>query len=100
MAAVVQFIGGTPELALQITWRMYEITLGEHETFKIPALDFRGAPLGIDIRRVVETGIVPAIDTGLAHREAGVGQVGAGIAEAPIACFVQALEAFVAELPI
>ena len=98
--AVVQFIGGTPELALQITWRMYEITLGEHETFKIPALDFRGAPLGIDIRRVVETGIVPAIDTGLAHREAGVGQVGAGIAEAPIACFVQALEAFVAELPI
>jgi hypothetical protein len=97
--AVVQFIGGTPEQAIETTRRMYEITLGEHETFRIPALDFRGAPLGIDVRRVVETGIVPAIDTGLAHREAGVGQVGAGIAEAPIACFVQALEAFVAGLP-
>ncbi|MBI2160534.1 MAG: DUF1116 domain-containing protein [Candidatus Rokubacteria bacterium] len=97
--AVVQFVGGTAELALDTTRRMYEITLGEHETFRIPALDFRGAPLGIDIRRVVETGIAPAIDTGLAHREAGVGQVGAGIAEAPIACFVQALEAFVAGLP-
>jgi hypothetical protein len=97
--AIVQFIGGTPELALETTRRMYEITLGEHEAFRIPALDFRGVPLGIDIRRVVETGITPAIDTGIAHRQAGVGQIGAGVSEAPLPCFVQALEAFVAGLP-
>lgn len=97
--AIVQFIGGTAELALDTTRRMYEITLGEHETFKIPALDFRGAPVGIDIRKVVETGITPTINTGIAHREAGVGQVGAGISEAPMECFARALEAFVAGLP-
>ena len=91
--------GGTPRLAVETTERMYEITLGEHETFKIPALDFRGTPVGIDIRRVVETSIVPVIDTGIAHRQAGVGQIGAGLAEAPMSCFVEALEAFVAGLP-
>ncbi|MEE8213129.1 MAG: hypothetical protein V3R79_00920, partial [Alphaproteobacteria bacterium] len=57
-------------------------------------LDFRGCPLGIDIRKVVETGIQPAIDTGIAHKNPGVGQIGAGMTVAPMACFVQALEAF------
>jgi len=94
--AIVQFVGGTPRLAVETTQRMYEITLAEHETFRIPALDFRGVPLGIDVRKVVETGIVPTIDTGIAHREPGVGQVGAGFSEAPMACFVQALEALAA----
>lgn len=97
--AIVQFVGGTPRLAVETTERMYEITLGEHETFRIPALDFRGTPLGIDVRKVVETSIVPVIDTGIAHRQAGVGQIGAGLAEAPMSCFVEALEAFVAGLP-
>ncbi|MBI2493172.1 MAG: DUF1116 domain-containing protein [Candidatus Rokubacteria bacterium] len=97
--AIVQFVGGTPRLAVETTERMYEITLGEHETFRIPALDFRGTPLGIDVRKVVETSIVPVIDTGIAHRQAGVGQIGAGLAEAPVSCFVEALEAFVAGLP-
>jgi hypothetical protein len=97
--AIVQFVGGTPRLAVETTERMYEITLGEHETFRIPALDFRGTPVGIDVRRVVETSIVPVIDTGIAHRQAGVGQIGAGLAEAPMACFIQALEALVAGLP-
>lgn len=97
--AIVQFVGGTPRLAVETTERMYEITLSEHETFKIPALDFRGTPVGIDVRRVVETSIVPVIDTGIAHRQAGVGQIGAGLAEAPTACFIQALEALVAGLP-
>jgi hypothetical protein len=96
--AIVQFVGGTAERALETTRRMYEITLAEHESFRVPALDFRGVPLGIDVRRVVETGIVPVIDTGIAHREPGVGQIGAGLSEAPMACFVRALEAFVAEL--
>jgi hypothetical protein len=95
--AIVQFIGGTAEVATATTRRMYEITMGEHEVFRIPALDFRGTPVGIDFRKVVETGIVPVIDTGIAHRRAGIGQIGAGFSQAPMACFVQALEAFAAE---
>lgn len=89
--AIVQFVGGTPQLAVDTTTAMYEITLAEHETFRIPALDFRGTPVGIDVRKVVETGIQPMIDTGIAHRKAGVGQIGAGFSEAPMECFVTAL---------
>ena len=92
--AIVQFVGGTARLAVETTEEMYEITLGEHETFKIPVLDFRGTPVGIDLRKVVETGITPAIDTGIAHREAGIGQIGAGLSRAPMECFVRALDAF------
>lgn len=91
--AIVQLVGGTPQLALDTTRDMYEITLAEHETYRIPALDFRGTPLGIDVRKVVETGITPVIDTGIAHREAGVGQIGAGLSAAPMECFIQALTA-------
>jgi len=91
--AIVQLVGGTCQLALDTTRDMYEITLAEHETYRIPALDFRGTPLGIDVRKVVETGITPVIDTGIAHREAGVGQIGAGLSAAPMECFIQALEA-------
>jgi len=92
--AIVQFVGGTARLAVETSEEMYEITLGEHETFKIPVLDFRGTPVGIDVRKVVETGITPAIDTGIAHREAGIGQIGAGLSRAPMECFVRALDAF------
>ena len=91
--AIVQFVGGTPELALRTTLDMYEITLAEHEVFKIPALDFRGTPLGIDVRRVVESGLTPVIDTGIAHRQAGIGQIGAGLSQAPMECFIAAVEA-------
>jgi hypothetical protein len=91
--AIVQFVGGTPRLAVETTHRMYEITLAEHETFRIPALDFRGTPLGIDIRKVAETGIVPTIDTGIAHREPGVGQIGAGLVKPPMEAFVKAVRA-------
>jgi hypothetical protein len=91
--AIVQFVGGTSRLARETTERMYEITAGEHETFRIPALDFRGTPVGIDVRKVVATGITPAIDTGIAHREPGIGQIGAGLTAAPLACFVRAVEA-------
>jgi hypothetical protein len=94
--AIVGFVGGNAELALQTTLDMYEITLGEHETFKIPALDFRGTPVGIDVRRVVETGLTPVIDTGIAHRQAGIGQIGAGLSQAPLECFIAALEALAA----
>jgi hypothetical protein len=91
--AIVQFVGGTPQRATETTELMYEITLGEHEAFKIPALDFRGTPIGIDVRKVVATGITPAINTGIAHREAGIGQIGAGLTSAPMECFVNALDA-------
>jgi hypothetical protein len=97
--AIVQFVGGSAALALDLTRRMYEITLDEHQTFRIPALDFRGTPLGIDARKVVETGITPVIDTGIAHRTPGVGQIGAGLSEAPMDCFIQALEALAAAVP-
>jgi len=95
--AVVQYIGGTPQFAVETTLKMYEITAGEHETFQIPNLNFRGTPFGIDIRKVVETGITPVINTGIAHRKPGIGQIGAGLTEAPMGCFVRALEA-VAEI--
>src|SRR5258706_2353886 len=75
---IVTFVGSTPKDALNATLEMYEITAAEHQQFTIPALDFRGTPTGIDIRKVVEKGITPRINTGVAHKQAGVGQVGAG----------------------
>ncbi len=92
--AIVQFIGGTADQALGYTRKMYEITLAEHPTYKIPALDFRGTPCGIDITKVVETGIVPVVNTGIAHKVPGVGMVGAGLVKPPMACFTEALVAF------
>jgi succinyl-CoA synthetase alpha subunit len=92
--AIVQFVGGTPDDALAITRRMYEITLAENEVYRIPILDFRGTPTAIDLRKVVETGILPAINTGIAHREPGVGMVGAGLVKPPANCFRDALAAF------
>jgi len=95
--AIVQYVGGTPQKAVETTMRSYEITVGEHNTFKIPALNFRGTPLGIDIRKVVETGFTPVINTGIACARPGIGQIGAGITAVPMECFVKALEAFVAK---
>ncbi len=91
--AMVQFVGGTPEDALAYTREMYEITLARNGEFSLPALDFAGTPTGIDLRRVVDSGILPVINTGIAHREAGIGQVGAGVVRAPMACFEKALAA-------
>jgi hypothetical protein len=91
--AITQFVGGTPQLALQTTLEMYEITFGEHENLTIPTLNFRGTPLGIDVRKVMETGILPQINTGIAHRNPGVGMVGAGILRAPEQCFRDAFKA-------
>jgi hypothetical protein len=95
--AIVTFVGGTPQDALHATLEMYEITVGEHKHFTMPALDFRGTPTGIDIRKVVELGITPRINTGIAHRKPGVGQVGAGLVRPPMAIFQQALMAFARE---
>jgi hypothetical protein len=91
--AIVTF-SGTPQDALNATLEMYEITTAEHTAFTIPALDFRGTPTGVDIRKVVELGITPRINTGIAHKEAGVGQVGAGLVRPPMNVFEDALVAF------
>ncbi|MGA9534070.1 MAG: DUF1116 domain-containing protein [Anaerolineales bacterium] len=88
--AIVRFISGTPEMAMEATLEMYQITVAEHKHFKIPALGFRGTPTGIDVRSVVSSGITPRINTGIAHREAGVGQIGAGLVRPPMAVFEQA----------
>jgi hypothetical protein len=73
---------------------MYEITVAEHSHFSIPSLDFRGTPTGIDIRSVIELGITPRVNTGIAHKDAGIGQVGAGLVRPPMAIFEEALVAF------
>ena len=91
--AIVTFVSGTARDALASTLEMYEITLAENPAFGIPALDFRGSPTGVDIRKVVRTGILPRINTGIAHRQPGVGQIGAGLVRAPRACFEQAVAA-------
>ena len=96
--AIVQFVGGTPADALGYTRRMYEITLGESEAYRLPALDFRGTPTGIDVRLVLQTGILPQINTGIAHRLPGIGQIGAGLVNPPLAGFEAAGRALAAEL--
>jgi hypothetical protein len=92
--AIVTFIGGSPRDALNASLEMYEITAAEHSHFTIPALGFRGTPAGIDLRKVVEMGITPRVNTGIAHKQAGVGQVGAGLVRPPMEIFEAALVAF------
>lgn len=95
--AVARFVGaGGMAEALRVTEEMREIALGEHPHFRIVTQDDRGAPVGIDVRRVVATGITPVINTGIAGRRAGTGQVGAGVVRAPLGCFTAALEALAA----
>jgi hypothetical protein len=89
--AIAQFIGGTPADALRATREMYDITLAEDSSLTLPPLDFRGTPTGIDLRRVVHLNRLPIINTGIAHRLPGIGQIGAGLVEPPMACFTQAL---------
>jgi Protein of unknown function (DUF1116) len=88
--AITRVVGGTALTARDATLEMYEITLEENPNHQIPSLDFRGTPTGIDVRRVVETGIRPLINTGIAHRLAGVGQIGAGLVRAPLEPFLAA----------
>jgi len=92
--AIVTFVGGTPKDALNATLEMYEITAAEHKYFTMPVLGFRGTPTGIDLRKVVELGITPRINTGIAHKNPGVGQVGAGLVRPPLKIFEDALLAY------
>jgi hypothetical protein len=96
--AVVKVVGGTPEDALAFTRSMHTITLAPNPAWTMPPLGFKGTPTGIDVRKVVESGTLPVINTGIAHKEAGVGQVGAGLVRPPARCFTQALEALAARI--
>ena len=91
---IVQFVGGETEDALNYTTSMYRITVGENSAYGIPVLGFRGTPTGIDIRAVLEEDLLPIINTGIAHKDPGVGQIGAGLVRPPVECFKQALRAF------
>lgn len=95
--AITDFVGGTPADARSRTLEMYEITLGENPNYTVPALEFRGTPTGIDLLKVIDTGVQPFINTGIAHKEPGVGQIGAGLVRAPRECFLDAAEAFCGE---
>jgi hypothetical protein len=92
--AIVQFVGGSPRDAIVHSQRMYEITMGESEAYTLPILNFRGTPTGIDIRLVVQTGVLPQINTGIASKRAGIGQIGAGLVNPPAECFSSAVRAF------
>lgn len=93
--AIVKFVGGSVNDAMNFTRKMYQITDGESEAFQIPPLDFRGSPIGINLLKVCEKDILPQINTGIAHKLPGVGQVGAGLVNPPAKCFEDALEAYV-----
>jgi hypothetical protein len=97
--AIVNFVGGSPEDAIANTAAMGHITLGQNGAFTLPAMNFGGTPAGVDARKVVDTGILPIINTGIAHREAGVGQIGAGITRAPLGCFAQGIAELAGALP-
>jgi hypothetical protein len=89
--AIVRLVGGSVPDALATTRRMHEITLGENPRWTVPVLEFQGVPSGIDVTRVCRTGILPQINTGMAGRQAGVGQVGAGLVTPPAEIFPKAL---------
>jgi hypothetical protein len=98
--SIVQFVGGTPSEAVNYTKEMYEVSQGKDPNLTIPLLDFQGVPTGIDLRKVLRKGIAPIINTGIAHKEPGIGQIGAGIVRAPMDCFKQALQQLSEELDL
>ena len=91
---ILALVGGTNDDALAYTQEMRQITTAKHPTYRMPALGFEGTSVGIDIRKVVQTGIAPIIDTGIAHRDEGHPIIGAGMVRAPMDCFKRALTAF------
>ena len=94
--SVTRFVGGSVKDAIRATELGYKITYGESKDILIPALNFRGVPLGIDILKVNETNILPTINTGIAHKQAGIGQIGGGISHPPLKVFNDALKDYAA----
>lgn len=91
--ALTLLAGGSVDDAVRYSKEMYEVTVTQNPALSLPALNFQGAPCGLDVRKVVDTGIRPVVTTGIAHKEAGVGQIGAGIVRVPMSCYTQALRA-------
>lgn len=91
---ILALVGGTPDQALEISRSMRSITLGSSPDYRMPVFGFEGSPVGIDIRKVVRTGIRPTIDTAIAHRDPGHPKIGGGLVKAPLDCFTTALRAF------
>ncbi|GAG31313.1 unnamed protein product, partial [marine sediment metagenome] len=91
---ILSLVGGTPEEALAYSREMLKITVATHPAYRMPALGFMGIPIGIDIRRVVQTNITPIIDSAIAHKDPGYPKIGAGLLRAPLDCFKKALIAF------
>jgi hypothetical protein len=98
--AIVKFVGGTASDATHHSLRMRAITLGANPSFTLPSLDFAAVAAGIDARKVVDRNVLPVINSGIAHREPGVGQIGAGVTSAPLPCFVAAIKALAKTVPV
>lgn len=98
--ALLQLIGGSVAEATTYSRLMYEITLARNPSLSIPNLDFSGAPCAIDVRKVVDNSIRPVVTTGIAHKQAGVGQIGAGVVRPPMDCFTKALMALASKLDV
>lgn len=92
--AIVQFVGGTVEDAIRFTNEMRKITMAKHKHYTIPYMNFEGTPVGIDILKVIELNIQPIINTGIAHKKPGIGQIGAGLVRAPREAFEKAFIEF------
>jgi hypothetical protein len=86
----VQLVGGSVAQAVDYSREMYHVTWTRNPVMSLPNLEFAGGPAGIDVRKVVDSGIRPVVTTGIAHKQAGIGQIGAGIVRVPMACFTQA----------
>jgi hypothetical protein len=93
-SGILSLVGGTPDEAMAYTREMRSITTAMHPTYRMPILNFEGISIGIDIRKVVQTGSTPIIDTAIAHKEPGHSIIGAGLVRAPMDCFKKALIAF------
>ena len=89
--AIVALVGGTVDDAIGYSTKMKEITTAENPNVTIPMLDFMGIPSGIDVRKVIQTGVLPIINTAIAHKDAGIGMIGAGITHPPMESFEKAL---------
>jgi hypothetical protein len=94
---ILSFVGGTPDEALNYSRQMRQICIGRSGEYLIPALGFEGTAVGIDVRKVVKTGILPVIDTAMAHREPGHPIIGAGLVRPPMECFEKAVRRFAAK---
>jgi hypothetical protein len=93
--AIIKSIGGTAEDAIHCSRRMYEITTSQNPAFTVPADNFKGLPLGIDILKIIKKRILPIINTSIAHKNPGVGQIGTGIVTPPFECFEKAYDEFI-----